>query len=386
MNREDTRDPQDFLDLVPATRKGNLKIYLGGAAGVGKTYRMLDEAHQQRAEGHDVVLGFIETHGRAETAARIGDLEMVPLREIPYRGVALREMDLDAILARKPEYAIVDELPHTNAPGSRHAKRYQDVQQLVESGINVITAFNIQHLESLKQIVKRVTGVEVQETIPDTFLARADEIVTVDISVGELRDRLREGKIYPPERVEQALKNFFKPGNLAALRELALREVARDQSRQREVFETLKREGGRRTGVADRIMVCLSSNPDGSDELLRKAARIAARRDADWYAVHVETPSESVQRISSSDFRALLDNINLAADLGAETVWLKSNDVIKAVIDFAREKDITLIVIGRTRPTLWNRMLGASVSLKMIAAAADFDIEIIGHARRQEES
>src|SRR5208282_2810632 len=216
----------------------------------------------------------------------------------------------------------------------------------------VITAFNVQHLESLKQIVKRVTGVDVQEAIPDTFLGRADEIVTVDIS----------------------------------LRELALREVARDQSRQREVFETLKREGGRRTAVADRIMVCLSSNPDGSDELLRKAARIAARRDADWFAVHVETPDESVQKISTSDFRALLDNINLAADLGAETVWLKSNDVIKTLVDFAREKDITLIVIGRTRPTLWNRIRGGSVSLKMIAAAADFDLEIVGRARKQEEA
>jgi two-component system, OmpR family, sensor histidine kinase KdpD len=386
MNREDTRDPQAFLDRVPASRKGKLKIFLGGAAGVGKTYKMLDEAHQLRAQGHDVVLGFIETHGRAETAAKIGDLEMVPLREIPYRGVTLREMDLDAILARKPEYAIVDELPHTNAPISRHAKRYQDVEELVRSGINVITAFNIQHLESLKHIVKRTTGVEVQETIPDTFLAGDAEIVTVDISVGELRDRLREGKIYPPDRIEQALKNFFKPTNLAALRELALLEVARDQSRQREVFETLKREGGRRTGVGDKVMVCLSSNPNGSDELLRKAARIAARRDADWYAVHVETPSESVQKISSSDFRALLDNINLAADLGAETVWLKSNDVIKAIIEFAHEKDITLIVIGRTRTNLWNRLLGASVTSKMIEAAADFDIEIVGHTRRREET
>lgn len=385
MNREDRRDPRDFLDLSPP-RKGSLKIYLGGAAGVGKTFRMLEEAHQLRAEGHDVVLGFIETHGRAETAARIGDLEMVPVREIPYRGVTLYEMDLDALLARQPEYAIVDELAHTNAPGSRHAKRYQDVEQLADSGIKVITAFNIQHLESLKPIIKRVTGIDVQETIPDTFLARADEIVTVDISVGELRDRLREGKIYPPERVAQALKNFFKPGNLAALRELALREVARDQSRQREVLENLKREGGRPTAVTERVMVCLSANPDGSDELLRKAARIAARRDAEWFAVHIETPNESVRKISSSDFRALLDNINLAADLGAETVWLKSDDVIKALVDFAREKNVTLIVLGRTRPTLWNRIRGNSVSLKMIAAAAGFDIAIVGQARKRHEA
>ena len=385
MNHQDRRDPQDFLDLAPQ-RKGTLKVYLGGAAGVGKTYRMLEEAHQLRAEGCDVVLGFIETHGRAETAARIGDLEQVPLRQVPYRGVTLFEMDLDAVLQRKPEYVIVDELAHTNAPGSRHNKRYQDVEQLADSAINVVTAFNIQHLESLKQIVKRVTGVEVQETIPDTFLERVDEIVTVDISVGELRDRLREGKIYPPERVEQALKSFFKPGNLAALRELALREVARDQSRQREAFENLKREGGRSVTVAERVMVCLSSNPEGSDDLLRKAARIAARRDADWFAVHVETPDESVQRISSSDFRALLDNINLAADLGAETVWLKSNDVIKTLVDFAREKKVTLIVLGRTRPNLWNRLRGSSVSRKMIAAAQDIDIAIVARPRPEDEA
>lgn len=386
MNDEDRRDPEAFLDLVPRSRKGNLKLYLGGAAGVGKTYRMLEEAHQLRSEGHDVVLGFIETHGRAETAARIGDLESVPLREVSYRGVTLKEMDVDAILARKPEFVIVDELPHTNSPGSRHKKRYQDVEELVDHGINVISAFNIQHLESLKQIVKRISGIDVQETIPDTFLERADQIVTVDIAVEELRDRLREGKIYPPQQVEQALRNFFRPGNLAALRELALLEVARDQSRHREELELLKREGGRRMAVTERVMVCLSSNPEGSEELLRKAARTAARLNADWYAVHVETPAESMRKISTANFRALLDNINLAADLGAETVWLKSGNVIEALVDFARDKKITRIVMGRTHPSLWNRLFGTSVSTRMVAQAREFDIEIVGHETAQEES
>jgi two-component system sensor histidine kinase KdpD len=386
MNDEDRRDPEAFLDLVPRSRKANLKLYLGGAAGVGKTYRMLDEAHQLRSEGHDVVLGFIETHGRAETAARIGVLESVPLREIPYHGVTLKEMDVDAILARKPEFVLVDELPHTNAPGSRHNKRYQDVEELVDHGINVISAFNIQHLESLKQIVKRISGIDVKETIPDTFLERADQIVTVDLAVEELRDRLREGKIYPPQQIEQALRNFFRPGNLAALRELALREVARDQGRHREELELLKREGGRRTQVAERVMVCLSSNPEGSDELLRKAARTASRLNADWYAVHVETPAESVRKISTANFRALLDNINLAADLGAETVWLKSTNVIEALIDFAREKQITRVVMGRTHPSLWNRLFGASVSTKMIAEAREFDIEIVGRETAREDA
>jgi two-component system, OmpR family, sensor histidine kinase KdpD len=378
--------PQVFLDLVPQSRKGRLKVYLGGAAGVGKTYRMLEEAHQLRQQGHDVVIGFVETHGRAETAARIGNLEVVPLRAIPYRGVTLAEMDVDAILARKPEIAIVDELPHSNASGSRHSKRYQDVEELIANGITVTTAFNVQHLESLNQTVRRITGVEIRETVPDSFLARADQVVTVDIPVEELRQRLREGKIYPPDRVEQALKNFFKPSNLAALRELALLEVARDQSRQREELELLKREGGRRTAVSDRLMVCLSSNPDGSDDLLRKAARTAAQMSAEWYAVHVETPDESVQKISTSNFRALLENVNLAAELGGEVVWLKSADVIKALTDFARDKQITRIVVGRTHPTFWNRVLRRSATNRLLAAASEFDIEVVGLEPRERKT
>jgi two-component system sensor histidine kinase KdpD len=378
--------PQVFLDLVAQARKGRLKVYLGGAAGVGKTYRMLDEAHQLRQQGHDVVIGFVETHGRAEPAPRIGNFEMVPLRASPYRGVTLKEMEVDAILARKPEIAIVDELPHSNASGSRHSKRYQDVEDLIANGITVITAFNVQHLESLNQTVRRITGVEIRETVPDSFLARADQVVTVDVPVEELRQRLREGKIYPPDRVEQALKNFFKPSNLAALRELALLEVARDQSRQREELELLKREGGRRTAVSDRLMVCLSSNPDGSDDLLRKAARTAAQMNAEWYAVHVETPDESVQKISTSDFRALLDNVNLAAELGGEVVWLKATDVIKALTDFARDKQITRIVVGRTHPTFWNRVLRRSATNRLLAAAAEFDIEVVGLEPRERKT
>lgn len=386
MNHEDRKDPEVFLNLVPQTKRGRLKVYLGGAAGVGKTYRMLEEAHQLREQGHDVVLGFIETHGRAETAARIGDLELVPLREIPYRGVTLHEMDIDAILVRKPEFAIVDELAHTNAAGSRHSKRFQDVEELLAHDINVITACNIQHLESLNQMVRRFTGIEVHETVPDTFLARADEMVTVDISVEQLRERLREGKIYPPDRVEQALKNFFKPSNLAALRELALREVALDQSRQREELEQLKREGGRRTAITEHVMVCLSSNPEGTDERLRKAARIAGQLNADWYAVHVETPSESVQKISTTDFRALLDNINLAADLGAETVWLKSDDAVKALLDFARDKKVSRIVIGRTSPRGWNRLFHRSFTNRLLAAATDFDVVVAAQEDKSRES
>jgi len=385
-DNDDSRNPQEFLDLFPQAKNGKLKIYLGGAAGVGKTYRMLEEAHQLRAEGHDVVLGFIETHGRAETAARVKDLECIPLKKVAYRGVAVEEMDVDAIVARNPEFAVVDELPHTNVTGSKHNRRYQDVEELLDHRINVITAFNIQHLESLNQMIRRITGVEVRETVPDTFLARADEVVTVDISIEELRHRLREGKIYPPDRVEHALRNFFRPDNLAALRELALLEVAREQSRHREELDLLRREGGRRIGVSERVMVCLSSNPEGSEELLRKAARAVAQMNAEWYAVHVETPNESVQKISTADFRALLNNINLAADLGAEVVWLKSPEVIKALLDFAREKKITRIIVGRTHPTLWNRLLRRSVTSRILAEAGDFDVQVVAQETTGTES
>ncbi|MGH7906045.1 MAG: histidine kinase [Candidatus Binataceae bacterium] len=377
MEDDDRPDPEVFLDLSSQPRRGLLKIYLGGAAGVGKTYRMLEEAHRLRNQGHDVVLGLIETHQRAETAALLDGLESIPPRKIPYRGVMLQEMDVDGVLARKPEFAIVDELAHTNVAGSRHEKRYQDVEELIAAGINVISAFNIQHLESLNQMVRRITGVDISETVPDTFLARAGQVVTVDIPIEELRQRLRDGKIYPPEQVEAALRNFFKPGNLAALRELALREVARDQSRQREALEVLKREGGRRTSVTERVMVCLSSNPQGGGELLRKAARTAAFLNADWYAVHVEIPAESVRKISTANFRVLLDNINLAADLGADVVWLKSPDVVQALTEFAREKKVSRIVVGRTRPTLWNRVLGRSLIKRLLSEARDFDIEVV---------
>jgi len=235
-------------------------------------------------------------------------------------------------------------------------------------------------------MIRRITGVEVRETVPDTFLARADEVVTVDISVEELRHRLREGKIYPPDRVEHALRNFFRPDNLAALRELALLEVAREQSRHREELDLLRREGGRRIGVSERVMVCLSSNPEGSEELLRKGARAAGQVNAEWYAVHVETPNESVQKISSADFRALLNNINLAADLGAEVVWLKSPEVIKALLDFAREKKITRIIVGRTHPTLWNRLLRRSVTSRILAEAGDFDVQVVAQETTGTES
>ncbi len=376
MGDEERPEPESFLDLVPSRQKGRLKVYIGAAAGVGKTHQMLEEAHQLKQRGVDLVLGVIETHGRADTAALIDGLEVIPLREVAYRGITLKEMDLDALLARKPETAIVDELAHSNAPGSRHPKRYQDVEELVAGGINVITAVNVQHIESLNSLIRDITGVEVRETVPDSFLARANEIVTVDLSAEELRARLRDGKIYPPAQIEQALKSFFRPRNLAALRELALHEVARVINRKRRDQVRLGGDGVP-TPVAERIMVCLSSNPPNSKKLLHKSARLANQVEADWEAVYVETPAESVKKISTRDFRALLDNIELVQRLGGDTVWLKSDNVVQALLDYARDNGVTKIIIGRTREPLWKRWLRGSIPMRLVAGARGIDVEVI---------
>jgi two-component system sensor histidine kinase KdpD len=384
MSDDKRLEPEAFLDLVPQAQRGRLKVYIGAAAGVGKTYRMLEEAHQLRDRGVDVVLGLIVTHHRRETEERIGSLEIVPPRKIQYREVELEEMDVDAIIARKPDVVVVDELAHTNAPGSRHTKRYQDVEEIVGTGINVITAVNIQHVESLNALMKRVTGIDVRETVPDSFLARADQIVNIDVPVEALRERLREGKIYPREQIENALKNFFKPSNLASLRELALREVARSLDRQRLDRESIKLGGGHRAHVVDRIMVGLSSNAADTGQLLRKASRIAGQLNAEWFAVHIETPNESVKNIGTSDFVALLDNINVASDLGAETVWLKSDDVVKALIDFAHEKGVTKVIVGRTHQPRWRRLLKGDVVARLVADATDLDVEILATDERED--
>lgn len=377
-------DPESFLDLVAHPLKGRLKIYVGAAAGVGKTYKMLEEAHQLRAKGVDVVIGLVETHGRKETADKVGDLELIPHRSFEYRGTTQSEMDVDAIIVRKPEVAIVDELAHTNVPGSKHEKRFQDIEELMAAGISVITAINIQHIETLNPLMRRITGIEVREVVPDSFIAKADQIVNIDVTVEQLRERLREGKIYPAPQIEQALKNFFKPSNLTSLRELTLREVARGINRQREEQEARRREGGRRRQVFERVMVGLSSNPEDGKRLLQKAARIAGQLNADWYAVHVETPAESVRKIDTRSFVALLDNINLAGELGAETVWLKAADPVKAMLDFARENGVEKIIIGRTHQPLWRRLLRKDVSERFLAEAKDLDIEVVGDAALDE--
>ncbi|RPJ62046.1 MAG: histidine kinase, partial [Acidobacteria bacterium] len=284
-----------LLARIKKEERARLRVYIGAAPGVGKTYEMLKDAHALRARGLDVVVGFVETYGRAETEAQIGDLEVVPRAGVEYRGVTMEEMDLDAILRRRPAVCVVDELAHTNVPGGRHAKRFEDVLELLDAGIHVMTAVNIQHLETLNDAVARATGVRVRETVPDTFLDRADEVINVDVTVEELRNRLREGKIYEPEKIEQALSNFFRKGNLSTLRELALRAVA-DEVGEKAAGDRA-REGLEPALIPERVMVCMSSNPL-APRVIRAGARIAGRLGSRWYAVYVETPREKADRIS----------------------------------------------------------------------------------------
>src|SRR5262245_52093919 len=285
----DTPSPESLLVKLKVSERARLRVYIGAAAGVGKTYKMLEDAHQLKRQGVDIVIAFIEPHGRAETAALIGDLEQVPLRSIEYRGMTLTEMDVDAVIARRPEIAIVDELAHTNIPVSKNHKRYEDVIHLLDAGVSVITAVNIQHIESLNDTIARTTGVRVRETIPDSFLRRADEVVNVDVLVDTLRTRLRQGKIFSIEMIEHALNNFFRKGNLSALRELALRQMAEDQAEKGQDYR--EREGLECALIPEKVMVCMASH-GSAKRLLRIGSRIAGKLALDWYAVYVETPSE----------------------------------------------------------------------------------------------
>jgi two-component system, OmpR family, sensor histidine kinase KdpD len=372
---------EDFLALVRQGKRGRLKLYIGFAAGVGKTYRMLEEAHALRERGVDVVVGFVETHGRAETAALIEGLEVVPRRRVEYRGVELEEMDLDAVLTRNPEIAVVDELAHTNVPGSRNRKRWQDVEQLIAAGINVIGAFNVQHLESLNDLVARATGVRVRETIPDAWLKTADQVVNLDLAVEDLEERLRAGKIYASDKVPQALERFFQKGNLATLRELALREVAESLER-----DTLRRESSpeaqRPTGA--RVMVCMSSYPPRAAELLRRGSRVAGRLNTDWFVVYVETPEEAPDRIDSEAQRHLLENIDRAKALGAEVVRLRASDPVPALLDFARSHSVGLMLIGRSHQGGLRRLLGRTADIRLVREAEDLDVQVVALGESRE--
>jgi len=369
--------PELFLDLIRRQQRGRLKIYLGFAAGVGKTYDMLQEGNRLRRQGVDVVIGFVEAHGRAETIAQIGNLEQVPRRRIEYRGIVLEEMDLDAVLQRRPTIALVDELAHTNAPGSRNAKRYQDVEEILRAGINVITTLNIQHLESLHDIVQRATGVRVKERLPDYVVTMADQIVNVDLSAEDLRERLQAGKVYPAERVQTALENFFTSEKLTRLRELAMEEIAFRLDRSRREDE---QRGGQPATGSERVMVCLSSRSPHAAALLRKAARIADRLGAPWYAVYVQTPREAPEHVDAATQRQIGNSLDLARQLGGTSLAFKGADLITTIAAFVQEYGITHVVLGRTQQPWYRRWFGRSILDRLVQTVSGVDVMVVDNS------
>jgi two-component system, OmpR family, sensor histidine kinase KdpD len=381
MNQTISRpSPESILAKLSQGEQAKLRVYIGAAPGVGKTYQMLEDAHLLKKQGADIVVAVVETHGREDTKALIGDLECVPLRRIEYRGVTIEEMDIDAVITRHPAIAIVDELAHTNVPNSKNAKRYQDVLDLLSEGISVITAVNIQHLESLNDVVTRTTGVRVRETIPDYFLRRADEVVNVDVSVDTLRTRLRQGKIYDIVKIEQALNNFFRKGNLSALRELALRQVATDQATKSHDYR--EREGLDQAVIPEKVMVAMASR-GSAKKLLRVGSRIAGRLASDWFAVYVETPNEEMGRIKPEDYVALQENISFAEDLGAKVVKVKSRRVADALIDFARREGITHVVFGQTSRSRWDILLHGSIINRFLHEVRDATVQVVPLERKE---
>jgi len=363
-----------LLARIKEKDRARLRIYIGAAPGVGKTYEMLQEAHALRARGVDVVVGMVETYGRRDTEAQLKDLEVIPRRKVEYRGTMMEEMDVEAIIRRQPEVVLVDELAHTNAPGSRHLKRYEDVLELLDAGLHVITAVNIQHLETLNDAVARATGVRVRETVPDTFLDRADEVINVDVTVEELRNRLRAGKIYRPEKVEQALTNFFRKGNLSTLRELALRAVADEVGEKAASYRT--REGLEPALIPERVMVCMSSNAL-APRVLRTGARIAGRLGSKWYAVYVETPHEQPGRINARHAEALQQNIRLAESLGATVVRVKAERPAEGLIAFAQREGVTHVIFGQSARSRWELVWRGSTLDRFLAAVPDAAVQVV---------
>jgi two-component system sensor histidine kinase KdpD len=354
-------------------QRGRLRIYLGMAPGVGKTYAMLNEGRRRKSRGADVVVGFVETYNRPNTIAQIGDLEVVPRQKIEYRGVSLEEMDTEAVIARKPQVALVDELAHTNAPGSKHEKRWQDVYDLLDAGITVVGTVNVQHLESLADIVETITGVKVRERIPDKVIDDADEVEIVDMSPQALRQRIKHGNVYPAERAERALNEFFREGNLTALRELALRRIAQEVDEK--LTEYMHEHQIEKTWPAgERVMVCIDHRPQAA-HLVRRAWRMADRLQAPLLAVFVAPPGWS--RASQADHKALAANLRTAEDLGAEAIQIPRGDVATELARVARERNVTRIVVGHSARSRWYELLHGSVVNKLLRALPDVDVHVV---------
>jgi len=345
---EEKTTAEHFLALIKKSRKGKFKLYIGMSAGVGKTYRMLQEAHNLLRNGIDVKIGYIETHNRLETAALLEGLPVIPRRKLFYKGKELEELDVQAVINLRPEVVIVDELAHTNIEGSKNEKRWQDVLDILDAGINVISAVNIQHIESLNDEIKNITGVTVNERIPDSVVDHADEVVNIDLTADELIARLKEGKIYQAEKIATALTNFFKSDHILQLRELALKEVASQVNRKVET-EIIKSN----TIKHERFLACISSNEKAAKKVIKKTARLANYYHSKWYVMYVQTPNENADKIALNKQRHLINNYKLASELGAEIIKVKSQSIAKEIINQVEEKKITTVCIGKPRLTLW---------------------------------
>lgn len=369
------KTPDEALKEYYKQNRGELKVFLGYAPGVGKTFSMLNEANRRLKRGQDIVIGYLEGHGRKETLEQVGDLTTIPKVKIQYNGKELEEMDVDAIIARKPEWAIVDELAHTNVPGSKNEKRYQDVEELLNNGISVLTTVNIQHLESLNDVIKQITGIPVRETIPDKILKDANEVVLVDITPDALINRLKRGNIYKLENVRRSLKNFFRKGNLTALRELALRQTADEVDEDLEDY--MKKEGiNENWQVAERVLVCISSNPHGA-KLIRNGARIANKYKCEFYVIDVECTHPFSSKLTEGDRNILLKHRQLAEKLGAEVVSLKGHSVSHEILKFAHERHITQLVLGHSNRSRWQTLLRGSTINRILKDAKNIDIRLI---------
>ena len=371
-------DPDALLEHVQAEERqqksGHLKIFLGYAAGVGKTYAMLEAAHQRKEEGIDVVVGYVETHNRLETEALLKGLEVTPYKQVSYRNVHIPEMDIDAVLARKPQLVLVDELAHTNAPGSRHAKRFQDVEELLSAGINVYTTLNIQHIESLNDVVAQITGTKVRETVPDRVIDELTEIELIDLPPEELLRRLKNGKVYIPEQAERAIQKFFRQGNLTALRELSMRRAAeRVDDQMRAYMETQAIPGPWPAG--ERLLVCISSGTL-SERLVRTTRRLADELKAEWYAVYVETPDQARMSQEQQDRIAHIC-CRLAEELGAHSVNLPGRSVAETILEYARRHNVTKVIAGKPLRSRWLEVLRGSVVDQLIRQSGSIDVYVV---------
>lgn len=361
-----------FLEIIQRSRRGSFKLYIGMAAGVGKTYRMLQEAHELLEKGIDVKIGFIETHGRKETEKLVAGIPQIPLKKMFYKGKELAEMDIERIKAEKPEVVLVDELAHTNIPGSKNEKRWQDVVELLNERINVISAVNIQHLESLNNDIEDITKVKITERTPDTLIQMADEVVNIDLTVDDLIDRLKEGKIYAPSKVDTALKNFFKKDTLLQLRELALREAAGQLGRKinAEIFRPDSSKN-------NHILVCISSNPNSAKHLIRRASRMASSMQSNWTVLYLQSPKESAERIKLADQRHLINNFKLATELGADIVKRKTDHIAKAIVEYAKEREVRWIMMGAPPHSIWNKLGFRSLTEKVLNSIEKLQMDLI---------